>query len=204
MMTYKAPIRDMQFVMKELLDYPTHYASFPEGENATPDMVSAILAEAAKFAENVLSPLNRSGDEEGCHYNEGKVLTPAGFKDAYAQFVENGWPSLASPEVFGGQGLPQSLAQIVFEMQTTANHAWAMYSALSLGAIKTVMAHASDELKQRYLPKMVEGAWTGTMCLTEAHAGSDLGLLRTKAEPNTDGLTILRVRKFLSPQVIMT
>ncbi|MEC8429339.1 MAG: acyl-CoA dehydrogenase family protein, partial [Pseudomonadota bacterium] len=187
MMTYKAPIRDMQFAMNELLDFPTHYQSIPEGENATPDMVNAILEEAAKFSENVAAPLNQSGDEEGCHFDNGTITTPKGFKEAYDQYVENGWPSLSSPEIYGGQGLPQSLGQVVYEMQATSNHAFSMYGSLTLGAIKTIMAHASDDLKQRYLPKLVEGTWSGTMCLTEAHSGSDLGLLRTKAEPNADG-----------------
>ena len=186
-MTYKAPIRDMQFAMNELLDFPTHYQSIPEGENATPDMVNAILEEAAKFCENVAAPLNQSGDEEGCHFDNGTIITPKGFKEAYDQYVENGWPSLSSPEIYGGQGLPQSLGQVVYEMQATSNHAFSMYGSLTLGAIKTIMAHASDDLKQRYLPKLVEGTWSGTMCLTEAHSGSDLGLLRTKAEPNADG-----------------
>ena len=186
-MTYKAPIRDMQFAMNELLDFPTHYQSIPEGENATPDMVNAILEEAAKFCENVAAPLNQSGDEEGCHFDNGTITTPKGFKEAYDQYVENGWPSLSSPEIYGGQGLPQSLGQVVYEMQATSNHAFSMYGSLTLGAIKTIMAHASDDLKQRYLPKLVEGTWSGTMCLTEAHSGSDLGLLRTKAEPNADG-----------------
>lgn len=186
-MTYKAPIRDMQFAMNELLDYTAHYQTIPEGENATPDMVNAILEEAAKFTENVAAPLNHSGDEEGCHFDNGKITTPKGFKEAYNQYVENGWPSLAAPEAYGGQGLPQSLGQVVYEMHATSNHAFSMYASLTAGAIKTIQAHASDELKQRFLPKLVEGSWSGTMCLTEAHAGSDLGLLRTKAEPNADG-----------------
>lgn len=186
-MTYKAPIRDMQFAMNELLDFTTHYKTIPEGENATPDMVNAILEEAAKFTENVAAPLNQSGDEEGCHFDNGNITTPKGFKEAYNQYVENGWPSLASDEAYGGQGLPQSLGQVVYEMQATSNHAFSMFANLTVGAIKTIQAHANEELKQRYLPKLVEGSWCGTMCLTEAHAGSDLGLLRTKAEPNDDG-----------------
>lgn len=186
-MSYKAPLRDMQFAMNELLGFQEHYNQIPDGENATPDMVAAILEEAAKFSEGVIAPLNQSGDEEGCHFNEGKITTPAGFKQAYDQYVENGWPSLSSPEDCGGQGLPQSLGQVVYEMQTSANHAWSMYNSLTMGAIKTVLAHADDELIQRFVPKMVEGTWSGTMCLTEAHCGSDLGLLRTKAEPKADG-----------------
>ncbi len=185
-MSYKTPLRDMKFVMNELLEFPAHYANLPEGENASPEMVDAILEEASKFAENILSPLNRSGDEEGCHFNNGHVTTPKGFKAAYDQYVENGWPTLSFPEALGGQGLPQSLGQIIYETQASSNHAWSMYSSLTLGAIKTITAHASDELVQRFAPKLIEGIWSGTMCLTESHSGSDLGLLRTKAQLNND------------------
>jgi alkylation response protein AidB-like acyl-CoA dehydrogenase len=186
-MTYKAPLRDIQFVMNEVLDYPAHYQTFAEGQNATPDLVEAILEEAAKFAEQVLSPLNVVGDREGCQNNDGQITTPPGFKEAYQQNVESGWPSLAFPEAYGGQALPSSLGQVVSEMPAGANHAFSMYTGLTLGAIATINAHASDDLKQRFIPTMVTGQWAGTMCLTEAHAGSDLGLLRTKAEPNADG-----------------
>ena len=186
-MTYRAPLRDIQFVMNEVLDFPKHYETFPEGQNATPDLVDAILSEAAKFSEQVLAPLNAVGDREGCQYNGGKILTPPGFKEAYQQYVEGGWPSLAFPEAYGGQALPVSLSQVVSGIPGGANHAFAMYTGLTIGAIATITAHASDELKHRFIPSMVAGQWSGTMCLTETHAGSDLGLLRTKAEPNEDG-----------------
>lgn len=186
-MSYKAPLKDIQFVMNEVLDYPVHYETFTEGKNATPDLVDAILAEAAKFSEQVLAPLNAVGDREGCQYNEGNITTPPGFKNAYDQYVEGGWPSLAFPEAYGGQALPRSLGQVVSELPAAANHAFCMYTGLTIGAIETIFAHASADLKQRFVPPMVQGNWSGTMCLTEAHAGSDLGLLRTKAEPNEDG-----------------
>ena len=185
-MSYKAPIRDIQFVMDEVLDFPGHYQSIPQGENATPEMVSAIIQEAAKFAENVLSPLNKSGDEQGCQLVDGQVITPDGFKEAYYQYVNNGWIGLPMDESIGGQGLPTSLGRITFETQVTANHAWTMYPDLASGAIKTIQAHGDKSL-QSYLPNMVTGKWSGTMCLTESHCGSDLGLLRTKAIPNQDG-----------------
>jgi alkylation response protein AidB-like acyl-CoA dehydrogenase len=185
-MSYKAPIRDMQFVMDEVLDFPTHYQSIPQGENASPEMVNAIIQEAAKFAENVLAPLNKTGDEEGCKLVDGQVITPSGFKEAYFQYVDNGWIGLPMDESIGGQGLPTSLGRITFETQVTANHAWTMYPDLASGAIKTIQAHG-DESLQAYLPNMVSGKWSGTMCLTEPHCGSDLGLLRTKAVANKDG-----------------
>jgi len=184
---YKAPLRDMQFVLNEVLDFEKHYAQLPGAEDATPDMVSAIMEEAAKFAENVIAPLNEVGDREGCRWQDGVVSTPTGFKDAYQQFIEGGWQGLAHSTEFGGQGLPVSMYNVVYEMLASSNHAWAMYAALTNGAITTIEAHASDELKQAYLPNLVAGNWSGTMCLTEAHCGSDLGLLRTKAEANSDG-----------------
>ena len=186
-MSYKAPIRDMQFVMNELLDFPTHYQNISTGENATPDMVDAILEEGAKLAENVLAPLNQVGDKEGCKFENGKVTTPPGFIDAYNQYIENGWHSLAIEESWGGQGLPHSLSSVIYETHLTANHAWAICPKGALGAVQTIQAHASDELQKKYLPSMIDGSCGGTMCLTESHCGSDLGLLRTKAEPNGDG-----------------
>ena len=185
-MSYKVPIRDIEFVMDEVLDFPDHYQKIGQGENASPEMVSAIIQEAAKFAENVLSPLNKSGDEEGCKLIDGQVITPKGFKEAYFQYVDNGWIGLPMDESIGGQGLPTSLGRITFETQVTANHAWTMYPDLASGAIKTIQAHG-DESLQAYLPNMVSGKWSGTMCLTEPHCGSDLGLLRTKAVANQDG-----------------
>lgn len=185
---YKAPLRDIQFARNELLGYEEHYQSIPAFEDASPDVVQAILEEGAKFCEQVLAPLNRVGDQEGCTWSEGGVVkTPTGFKEAYQQFVEGGWPSLAAPAEFGGQGLPESLAFSLSEMTGQANWAWGMYPGLSHGAKRTILEHGTDEQKQVYLTKLVSGEWTGTMCLTEAHCGTDLGLLRTRAEPQADG-----------------
>ncbi|GAB2190595.1 phenylacyl-CoA dehydrogenase [Sessilibacter sp. MAH1] len=184
---YKAPLRDMDFVLNEVLKAEQHYQSLPGYEDATPDMVSAIMEEGAKFAEKVLSPLNQIGDQQGCTWADGKVTTPAGFKEAYQQFVEGGWPSLAHEVEYGGQGLPESLGLVINEMVGTANWSWSMYPGLSHGAMNTLDAHGTEEQKQTYLTKLVEGSWTGTMCLTEPHCGTDLGMLRTKAEPQADG-----------------
>ncbi|GAA6154357.1 acyl-CoA dehydrogenase C-terminal domain-containing protein [Pseudoteredinibacter isoporae] len=187
MAEYKAPLRDMQFVMNELLDFPAHYQSLPGCEDATPDVVSAILEESAKFCENVLAPLNRVGDEEGCKWDDGVVTTPTGFKEAYQQYVEAGWPSMTADVNYGGQGLPGSLGSILSEMKGCANWSWGMYPGLSHGAKNTLEEHGNEEQKQTYLTKLIDGSWTGTMCLTEPHCGTDLGMLRTKAEPNADG-----------------
>jgi alkylation response protein AidB-like acyl-CoA dehydrogenase len=184
---YKAPLRDIKFVMSELLNSDSHYANLEGAEDATPDMIDAIIQEGAKFAEQVLSPLNQSGDREGCTWSESGVKTPAGFKQAYSKFVEGGWPSLAADPSYGGQGLPSSLGIVMSEMNGTANWSWGMYPGLSHGAINTLEEHGTEDQKQTYLTKMISGEWTGTMCLTEAHCGSDLGTLRTKAEPNMDG-----------------
>ena len=186
---YKAPLREIKFVLDELLDSQAHYQSIPAyAEVATPDMVEAIINEGAKFCENVLSPLNRVGDLEGCTRNEdASVNTPTGFKEAYKQYVENGWPSLAHNPNYGGQGLPESLGIVISEMVGTANWSWGMYPGLSHGAMNTVESHGTDEQKETYLTKLVSGEWTGTMCLTEPHCGSDLGILKSKAEPNADG-----------------
>ncbi len=185
---YKAPLKDIEFVMNEVLDFEQHYASLPGGEEATPDLVSAILVEAAKFSEEVIAPINQSGDQEGCtRHEDGSVTTPKGFKEAYSQYVEGGWPSLAHDIEFGGQGLPESLGSVISEMIGSANWSWGMYPGLSHGCMNTLSSHGTQQQKESFLPKLVSGEWTGTMCLTEPHAGTDLGLLRTKAEPNDDG-----------------
>ncbi len=184
---YKAPLRDLQFALNEVLDFDQHYQNLPGAETATSDVVAAIVQEAAKFSEQVIAPLNAVGDLEGCQWSEEQVITPPGFKEAYAQFVEGGWPGLSLDPEIGGQGLPPSLTNVVFELFNSANHAWAMYPSLAYGATNTINAHASEELRQRFVLKMAEGRWSGTMCLTEAHAGTDLGLMRTKAEPLDDG-----------------
>jgi len=184
---YKAPLRDIKFVMNELLDSDQHYANLEGAEDATPDMIDAIVQEGAKFCEQVLSPLNQVGDKEGCTLNEGGVKTPTGFKEAYQQYVEGGWPSITADPNYGGQGLPHSLSLTISEMVGTSNWSWGMYPGLSHGATNTIEEHGSEEQKQTYLTKLISGEWTGTMCLTEPHCGSDLGTLRTKAEPNDDG-----------------
>ena len=187
MPNYKAPLRDIRFVRDELLDFPAHYQALPGCEEATPDMESAILEEGARFCEQVLSPLNRVGDIEGCQWSESGVTTPTGFKEAYQQYVEGGWPSLAHDVAHGGQGLPESLGMAISELVGGANWAWGMYPGLSHGAMNTLHAHGTAEQQATYLTKLVAGQWTGTMCLTEAQCGTDLGLLRTKAEPQADG-----------------
>ena len=184
---YNAPLRDMRFVMHELLEAEQQFQSLPGYEEATADLMDAILDEGAKFCREVLSPLNRVGDEEGCTWSEEGVKTPTGFKEAYRQFVDNGWPALAAATEAGGQGMPHMLGTVVNEMAGAANWSWTMYPGLSHGAVKTIEAHGTPEQKEQYLTQLVSGEWTGTMCLTESHCGSDLGLLRTKAEPNPDG-----------------
>ncbi|WP_428035629.1 acyl-CoA dehydrogenase C-terminal domain-containing protein [Amphritea sp.] len=184
---YKAPLRDIQFVLDEMLQSEQHYQSLPGCEEASPDMISAILEEGAKFAERVLAPLNQVGDREGCQLTDGEVKTPAGFKEAYQQFVEGGWSSLAHDPEWGGQGLPESIGIVLNEMVGSANWSWSMYPGLSHGAMNTIEAHGTEAQKQTYLTKLISGEWTGTMCLTESHCGTDLGMLKTKAEPQADG-----------------
>ncbi|MGR2738870.1 acyl-CoA dehydrogenase C-terminal domain-containing protein [Billgrantia sp. Q4P2] len=184
---YQAPLRDLRFVMDEMLDYPAHYARLPGGEEATPDVVAAILEEGARFAREVLLPLNQSGDQEGCLLEGGEVKAPKGFREAYQQFVEGGWPSLAADPVHGGQGLPHSLAMALNEMICSTNLAWGMYPGLSHGAADALRHHGTEEQQATYLTKLVEGVWTGTMCLTEPHCGTDLGLIKTRAVPTVDG-----------------
>ena len=186
MQNYKAPQRDTLFALNELFGFEKHYADlgFDEVSN---DLVTAIFSEAAKFSENVLAPINAVGDEEGCVWNDGEVTTPTGFKEAYHQYVEGGWPSMAQPEEFGGQALPYSLATSMAEWFSGANHSWAMYPGLSQGCMETLKAHGTKQQQDMFLHKLVEGSWTGTMCLTEPHCGSDLGMLKCKAEPNEDG-----------------
>ncbi|MFK7856072.1 MAG: acyl-CoA dehydrogenase C-terminal domain-containing protein [Granulosicoccus sp.] len=187
MPAYTPPLQDMKFALRDVLRFDEHYAALPGAEDATPDTVDAILEEGAKFARDVLSPLNAVGDAEGCTWTDGVVKTPTGFREAYQQYVDGGWPSMCQPEELGGQGLPESLGTILSEMSGTANWSWAMYPGLSHGAMNTLAAHGTNEQQQAYLTKLVSGEWTGTMCLTESHCGTDLGLLKTKAEPNEDG-----------------
>ena len=184
---YKAPVRDIRFVLHEVLDVSSHYAALRGNEDVNQELIDAILEEGARFAENELSPINRSGDEEGCQFENGAVTTPKGFKEAYQKYVENGWGALSAPAELGGQGLPVSLGTVISEMNGTANWSWSMYPGLSHGALRTIESHGTPEQKELYLTKLISGEWTGTMCLTEPHCGTDLGILRTKAEPNADG-----------------
>lgn len=183
---YQAPLRDMRFLIDHVFDFHASYAALG-ATDASPDMVSAILEEGAKFCENVLAPLNRSGDEEGCHFDNGVVTTPKGFKQAFAQYVEGGWHGLAADPAYGGQGLPHSLGLVISEMVGSSNTSWGMYPGLTHGAMSAIHAHGSAEQKQLYLGKLTAGQWTGTMCLTEAHCGTDLGIIKTRAVPQADG-----------------
>ncbi len=186
---YNPPLRDMQFVMHELLGAADELRALPAHADVDADTINAILEEAGKFAAEVTQPLNQSGDAEGCTLDKTThaVKAPAGFKEAYAQYVAGGWPSLSCDPAYGGQGLPLLLNQALYEMLNAANQAWTMYPGLSHGAYEALQAHGTPEQKAMYLPKLTSGHWTGTMCLTEPHCGTDLGLLRTRAEPTGDG-----------------
>lgn len=186
MAAYAAPLREMRFVYQELFDFDAVQA-LPGLEEVSADLVDTVLEEAAKICQEVLHPLNRSGDEEGCHFENGVVRTPAGFKEAYKLFAEGGWTSLNCDPEYGGQGMPKLVNSLVEEMICSANLSFGMYPGLTHGAYTAMHGYASDELKALYLPKMVSGEWTGAMCLTEPHCGTDLGLLRTRAVPQADG-----------------
>ena len=186
MQTYKAPLRDMRFVLHELHDSAALTRLWGL-EEVSADLMDSILEEAAKVAEEVLLPTNAPGDEIGCVLENGVVRTPRGFREAYDTFRQGGWTALACDRKYGGQGLPESLNKLVEEMICSANLAFSLYPGLTHGAYQAIASHASDELKDTYLPKMVDGTWSGTMCLTEAHCGTDLGLLRTRAVPQQDG-----------------
>lgn len=186
MPTYKAPLRDLRFVYNELFD-PIELQNLPGFEEVTPDLVEAILEEAGKFCENVLLPINRSGDEIGVRFDNGQVITPPGLKEAYQAYSENGWGALTADPEYGGQGLPKTLGIMIEEMICGANVSFGLYPGLTVGAYNALVSHGADELKQKFLPNMVAGIWSGTMCLTEPQCGTDLGMIRTKAEPQADG-----------------
>lgn len=187
MIQYKVPLRDMHFLINEVLDYSTHYASLSNGADVTPDTVEAILEGAAAICEDVLAPLNLSGDKEGCRFDNGNVSTPAGFKEAYQQFADGGWQGLSFPLAYGGQGLPTSISLFNTEMMGTANWSFGMYPGLSLGCINTLLEYGTEAQKNQYLPSLVTSEWTGTMCLTESQCGTDLAQIKTVANPQTNG-----------------
>ncbi|WP_165682017.1 acyl-CoA dehydrogenase C-terminal domain-containing protein [Metapseudomonas otitidis] len=185
---YNAPLRDLRFVLHELFEAPRLWARLPAlAETVDGDTADAILEEAAKVTGGLIAPLNRSGDEEGAQWIDGQVITPAGFKAAYATYIEGGWVGLSGNPQYGGMGMPKMLAVQFEEMLYAANSSFALYSALSAGACLAIDAHASAALKQAYLPNLYAGTWAGSMCLTEPHAGTDLGIIRTKADPQADG-----------------
>ena len=184
---YRAPVRDMKFVLNELLQSEVHYRSLTGCEELTPELLDAILDSASKFSENVIAPLNRSGDEQGCVFDNGKVTMPDGFNAAFTQYAEGGWYALSVPCAEGGQGLPGSCSIVLGEMTGSANYSWSMVSGLSQAPVSLLLAAGSEQQKKTYLPNLLSGDWAGTMCLTESHCGSDVGLLRTKASRNADG-----------------
>jgi alkylation response protein AidB-like acyl-CoA dehydrogenase len=187
MSKYEAPLRDIRFVLYDVLGAEREFARLPALAMATRDLVDAVLDEAARFTAQVLAPLNRSGDEEGCSLVDGAVTTPKGFKEAYRQFIDGGWTGLTAEPEYGGQGMPEVLGAAVKEMIDSANLSWGMYPLLSHGASEALKYVAEEWQREVFLKPIVSGAWTGTMCLTEPHCGSDLGLLKTKAEPQADG-----------------
>jgi alkylation response protein AidB-like acyl-CoA dehydrogenase len=196
-MTYVAPLDDMRFVLNHLAGLP-EIAAFPAFETAEPELVEAILTEAARFAAEVLAPLNATGDRQGVHWADGKVSTPDGFAAAYRQFIDAGWHGMpASPEI-GGQGMPALVSSAVAEMWKSANLAFSLCQMLTMGAVQAIAHHASDDLRRRFLPKMVAGEWTGTMNLTEPQAGSDLSTIRTRAEPDGDHYRLYGSKIFIS------
>ena len=185
---YNPPLRDIQFVIHELLNADKAFAALPAFADVDKDTINQIIEEAGKFATEIAFPLNQVGDKEGCtRHEDGSVTTPAGFKDAYQQYVDSGWPALSCDPEYGGQGLPQLLNSALYETLNSANQSWAMYPGLSHGAYECLHAHGTDAQKKIYLEKLVSGHWTGTMCLTEPQCGTDLGILKTKAEPLADG-----------------
>ncbi|MET1253660.1 acyl-CoA dehydrogenase family protein [Aliikangiella maris] len=192
---YQAPLNDFEFILHDWLKLTDHYQAIGAQDAADQSLVNAILNEAAKFSETLLSPINYSGDQQSSQLNNGLVTTPSGFKDAYQQYCDAGWSSLACNPEFGGQGLPFSLSAAVAEMVAGANASWSMFPGLTHGAISALENHANESLQAQYLPQLISGQWSGTMCLTEAHCGSDLGLLKTRATPSKDGEYVINGSK---------
>lgn len=187
MANYKAPLRDIQFLLADVFNADQQWQSMSAMKDVSVELAVTILEEGAKICQNELFPLNRSGDEEGCQLSQGKVITPAGFKSAYKALAEGGWIGLGGSPEYGGQGMPKMLTCLFEEMMFAANSSLTLYPCLCVGATLALLKHASEELKQRYLPNMYSGVWSGTMCLTEPHSGTDLGIMRTKAIPMSDG-----------------
>ncbi|RSH67073.1 acyl-CoA dehydrogenase C-terminal domain-containing protein [Stutzerimonas stutzeri] len=188
MADYQAPLRDMRFVLNEVFDAPKLWQALPAlAEVVDAETADAILEEAGKITANSIAPLNRSGDEEGCRWDAGAVSTPTGYREAYQLYAEGGWVGVGGDPAFGGMGMPKVISAQVEEMMNSASLAFGLYPMLTSGACLSIYAHASEELKQKYLPNMYAGVWSGSMCLTEPHAGTDLGIIRTKAEPQADG-----------------
>ena len=187
MASYTPPVEDMVFLLSEVFDFDGRMAELPGFEEINSELAATVLEEAGKFAAQVLEPLNRSGDEEGSRLIDGKVVTPKGFKEAYRAFADAGWCGLSGDPEYGGQGLPRTLQILTDEMVSSANLSFGLFPGLTRGAVEAIGHHASDELKATYLPKMISGEWTGAMALTESNAGTDLGLLTTRAEPQGDG-----------------
>ncbi|WP_031406610.1 acyl-CoA dehydrogenase C-terminal domain-containing protein [Thiomonas sp. FB-Cd] len=194
---YTAPLRDMQFVMHEVLDVVPALRELPSHADVDADLINQVCEEAGKFCAEVLFPINLSGDGEGCHYDPSThaVTTPKGYKDAWVKYVDAGWPLLTAAPEYGGQGLPHLVGSAVHEMENAANQAWTMYPGLTQGVVELLSVHGSREQKDLYLPKLASGQWTGTMCLTEPHCGTDLGLIRSKAEPQDGGAYTLHGQK---------
>lgn len=187
MATYSAPLRNMRFLLEKVFKAEELFAAMPETAEVSGDLINAILAEAAKIAEGLISPLNQSGDQQGCQFRDGVVSTPKGFKEAYATYAKGGWPGLTGDVDYGGQGMPKMLSALIEEMTFAANSSFALYTILTTGVTLTLSQHGSQQLKQTYLPKMYQGVWSGSMCLTEPQAGTDLGMIQTRAVVGADG-----------------
>lgn len=201
---YKAPVDDMMFLLRDVFHMEDVLAELPEQKDNDLDTTRSILEEAGKFCSDILYPLNRTGDVEGCRLDEGVVHTPKGFPEAWKAFSEAGWGGLSAPTEFGGQNLPRTVQILVDEMLSGSNLSFGLFPGLTRGACEAIEAHASQKLKETYLPNMIAGVWTGAMAMTENNAGSDLGLLKTTATPRPDGSWTVTGSRYSSRRVIMT